>query len=177
MSEKISEEIIKYASKLKEEYKTLEECQKAIEEKYGKHVSINTLSRRIRRVGEVKQHVLLTPQEQKILEERFGSVGRGVRQAVKDALFRYKLPDDPIVSRALLDLKLRFGTDTPVSWAEIHKALKENLGLDDMVATKVLQELCRDGYLWRGRDGNFTISEQRRNWVSDVLGMVYQPKK
>ena len=171
MAKKVPEEVIEFARKRREEYKTLEEIQKEIEDKYGMKVSINTLSRRIRRFGEKRVSVLLTPTEQQVLKERFGSVGRGIRQAVKDALHRYELPEDEITKLAYVNLRNEMLAQERegFTWQEMLDILNV-IGIKGDEAVKKLQELQRMGYIVRIKGGEYHISERRRSWIEMFMG-------
>jgi hypothetical protein len=168
---KIPPEWIEFARRLKEERpRTYEELQEEILKKFGGKVSTAAIAHRLKREGEMKATVHLTPDEQLILKERFGSVGAGIRRATRDAIDHYALPADPLEKRVFLELKNKFGPENPVPWKDIIDHIVQTLKIEPPKATRMVQELFAGGYMRAGGGGTYVINERKKFWAESLVG-------
>lgn len=168
---KVSEEWIKYADELKKQRpRTYEELTEEIFKKFGVRISTAALAHHLKRQGEQKATVHLTPEEQLILKERFGSVGAGLRKATRDALDHYALPADPLEKRVYLELKEKFGAENPVSWKDLVDHVVQTLKIEQAKATRMIQGLFAGGYMRAGGGGTYVLNERKKFWAEALVG-------
>jgi len=129
-------------------YKTLPDL---IEEKFGvrlSHQQVYTILK-----GERRYSVRLDVDVIRELEERFGSVSKGLRKMLKFYKAQ-KLPDHLKRAHRIL---LEHGKDG-LTGEEVSKVLEEN-GL----TWEEFQELAKRGYIIRWKDGKYYVYEFRRD--------------
>lgn len=140
-----------------------------VEKKFGYRLSpsqIYTLQK-----GEKTYRVKLDIETIKELEERFGSVGAGVKKLLK-YYGKQKIPDrlrEPY--RVLLkeDKRKRKANEGDGLTPEEIKSLLKPFVQNEQEAWKIITELGRLGYVSRNKEGNYIIHEFRRDPVVELL--------
>ena len=136
-----------------------------VEEKFGYRLSpaqIYALQK-----GEKTYRVKLDPETIRELEDRFGSVGKGIKQMLK-FFGKQQLPPhlrEPY--RALLKADKGYG----LSPSEIEEILKP-LVREEQEVWKIIQELGKLGYVTRNKKDRYDIHKFRRNPLIELsLGL------
>jgi hypothetical protein len=158
---RVPEDVIERMAQLKKEYKTLEEIQGIIETETGVRYSIGTISNRIRRQDEKTFRVHLSETEQQSLIDNYGSVGKGINQAVRELATLKARPKDPFLKKAYIALlELSKAYDNKLDWKTMTEALQHILDMDYDEAAKTIGRLKAEGFIGK-KDNYFWISDRR----------------
>lgn len=161
MAKKVPQDVIEWMAELKTKFKTLEEIQAIIEEKTGTRYSIGTISHRIRRSDEKTYTVHLNEYEQQSLKDNYGSIGKGIKQCVRETATLKARPKDPFLTKAYLALlQLSKSYDNKLDWKTMTEALQNILNIDYEKASYTVGRLKQEGFIGK-KEGHFWVSDRR----------------